>query len=302
VRDHRYADREEWLAARRKGLGGSDVPAVLGLSPWRTPLQVWAEKVGIEGGEELDSYPLRRGSHMEGLLWEELAIDVPAATEALPQHFVIVEGAEPWMLYSPDAFISEYLAPGQYRQVLGEAKSHPKGASDWDEGPPPHVLAQVQWGMHVCDLPACYVVVDLGTEFKWAKVERDTAWAEANVPILRAFWNMVLSETPPAPTGDEGDRDVLQRLWTRPQEGKTVALSDKLLELSWEYDEISAQQLSGKKRLEEIKAEIEFAMKDAEFGMLPDGSAFTWKTEGQAARPQPAWSKRVLRRKKAKER
>ena len=36
--------REEWLARRRSGIGGSDVAAVLGLSPWKSPRQVWLDK------------------------------------------------------------------------------------------------------------------------------------------------------------------------------------------------------------------------------------------------------------------
>lgn len=36
---------------RRTGIGGSDVAAVLGLSPWRTPMQVWMEKTGRESFE-----------------------------------------------------------------------------------------------------------------------------------------------------------------------------------------------------------------------------------------------------------
>ena len=40
--------REEWLSARRTGIGGSDIAAILGLSPWRTPLDVYRDKVDGE--------------------------------------------------------------------------------------------------------------------------------------------------------------------------------------------------------------------------------------------------------------
>ena len=40
------ADRDEWLALRKPYLGGSDIAAMLGLSPWKTPYQLWAEKTG----------------------------------------------------------------------------------------------------------------------------------------------------------------------------------------------------------------------------------------------------------------
>lgn len=36
--------RADWLKLRRRGIGGSDVAAILGLSKWRTPLEVWQDK------------------------------------------------------------------------------------------------------------------------------------------------------------------------------------------------------------------------------------------------------------------
>jgi predicted phage-related endonuclease len=42
---------EQWLADRRKRIGGSDIDAILGLSPYRTPVDVWAEKPGRSPGQ-----------------------------------------------------------------------------------------------------------------------------------------------------------------------------------------------------------------------------------------------------------
>ena len=38
--------RTQWLEARRKGLGGSDILAAAGLSRYKTPLQLWRDKIG----------------------------------------------------------------------------------------------------------------------------------------------------------------------------------------------------------------------------------------------------------------
>ena len=38
--------REQWLADRRKGIGGSDIGAILGLSPYRTLMDVFLDKRG----------------------------------------------------------------------------------------------------------------------------------------------------------------------------------------------------------------------------------------------------------------
>ena len=39
--------REEWLAYRRQGLGGSDAAAVLGISPFRTGVDLYYDKLGL---------------------------------------------------------------------------------------------------------------------------------------------------------------------------------------------------------------------------------------------------------------
>lgn len=38
---------EAWRAERRKGVGGSDVAAIMGMSPYKSPYEVWAEKTGV---------------------------------------------------------------------------------------------------------------------------------------------------------------------------------------------------------------------------------------------------------------
>ena len=44
--------REDWLQERRRGIGGSEAAAILGLSPWATPLDVYLDKIGE--GEEVE--------------------------------------------------------------------------------------------------------------------------------------------------------------------------------------------------------------------------------------------------------
>jgi putative phage-type endonuclease len=268
-----FGSREDWLTYRRKGLGGSDVPAILGLSPWATPLKVWADKCGI-ADDSPDTYTLRRGHHMERLLWRELEREV-VSIEVTPHDLCIAQGEEEWMLYSPDAFVAQRGKTGW--TALAEGKSHPRGASDWTEEPPPHVIAQVQYGMVVTGLPRCYVAVDLGTEFRWALVFKDEAWAETNLPILREFWTKVQEQTPPEPTGD--DANTLKRIYPREQAGLTVALDGRFLDLRWEMDQLDAQIRTLSERQADLKAQIVAEMKDAECAMLPDGSGWRLRAE-----------------------
>ena len=44
--------REEWLDWRRRGIGGSDVSAIIGISPFRTARDIYYDKLGIAAVEE----------------------------------------------------------------------------------------------------------------------------------------------------------------------------------------------------------------------------------------------------------
>lgn len=55
---------DEWLEMRKKYLGASDAPAVMKVSPWKTPFQLWEEKVGLEKGSH-ENAATRYGKEME---------------------------------------------------------------------------------------------------------------------------------------------------------------------------------------------------------------------------------------------
>ena len=69
----RPATREEWLALRKPYIGGSDVASVLGLSPWRTPYQLWAEKTGRQVEEPKNPLSLELGSYEEDFVARKYA-------------------------------------------------------------------------------------------------------------------------------------------------------------------------------------------------------------------------------------
>lgn len=55
---------KEWLELRKNYIGASDAPAIMQVSPWRTPYQVWQEKLGI-GGIQEETDAMRYGKRME---------------------------------------------------------------------------------------------------------------------------------------------------------------------------------------------------------------------------------------------
>lgn len=54
----------EWLQWRREGIGASDAPIIMGVSPWKTPYQLWEIKTGrVE--EEVGNWATQRGNELE---------------------------------------------------------------------------------------------------------------------------------------------------------------------------------------------------------------------------------------------
>src|ERR1022692_2906415 len=101
--------RKEWLASKVGGLGGSDMPGILGLSPYKTPIQVWESKVNPGSVPELDKECLWFGNALEPIIRQRYAMKFGAQVVApadIGTYFpnsrrfsdqTIVVGREPWM-------------------------------------------------------------------------------------------------------------------------------------------------------------------------------------------------------------
>lgn len=77
--------RDAWLAARKVGLGGSDLAVILGLSPFKTPLGLWLEKTGRAADDDLAA---RRRSVRFGSFAEDfVAAEYTLATGRAVQRF-----------------------------------------------------------------------------------------------------------------------------------------------------------------------------------------------------------------------
>jgi len=63
-------DRAVWLAQRMAGLGGSDMGAIFGLSPYRTPVDVWMEKTGRSDPQD-STLQMRFGNYAEEFVARE---------------------------------------------------------------------------------------------------------------------------------------------------------------------------------------------------------------------------------------
>jgi len=282
--------REEWLAERREGIGASDTPAILGLSPWRSPLDVWAEKTGtVEPDDLSDNEAVEFGNRLEGVIAEAFAERTGRDVHRWPSHHSIAHPDHPWMRCTPDAEDDQGLIQ---IKTTSEYKSN-----EWKDEPPLHYQVQVQHEMAVCNADQDTLVVLIGgNKLRWFDVPRNQAFIDVLIPRLAEFWRLVESETMPPVDGSLATARVLSRLYPE-DNGTVVDLSPVADAVDWAatLDEAKAMVKKAEALKREAENNLKAAIGDASFAVLADGRTFSHKLQERKEHLVKASSFRVLR-------
>jgi putative phage-type endonuclease len=269
--------RDEWLTERRRGIGGSDIPAILGLTPtYRTAIDVWMEKTGrrepSQVGEAADW-----GIRLEPVVAQHFA--EITGYKINRRNAILQHRDYPWMLANLDR---EVLVPGDGRGVL-EIKTTSAFLSDlWtDDKVPLAYQAQVQWYLAVTGYPFGYIAVLIGGQrFLKSRIDRDEEVIASLIAAGEGFWQCVLNDSMPEVDGSEACADVLSELYPRATPGKEIAATDlppTVLPLVEEYDTIKAQITELDSRKTFIENSIKQTMGDAECAWAGD-RPISWTT------------------------
>lgn len=183
---------------RTTGVGASEVSGILGQSPFRTPVGVWMEKVGLGGyGAETDA--MRNGTALEGGI---LAVAAETRGQRMTRNRVTFKHAS-WpdvpLFATPDGFTRR-------RDAVVEVKLVGHRWGDWRDGPPTYVQTQVQSQMAVFPRASHAVVVALiGSDVRTFEIEADRVMAEAITSDVRSWWEAYVRTeiAPPAETDDD---------------------------------------------------------------------------------------------------
>jgi putative phage-type endonuclease len=192
------AGSAEWLAARRKGVGGSDAAAIVGLSPWRTSLEVYLDKIGELVTDETPD--MRRGTLLEPVVLQMYA-DETGRFVHKPSG-IITNPKMPFALANLDGIASDVIAV-----EAKTARTHTGWGEPGTSDIPLVYLCQVQHYLMVSELSHADVAVLFGDfEFAIYPVEPDPEFQSMLMELEAAFWEMVKSRTPPDPVSAEDVR------------------------------------------------------------------------------------------------
>lgn len=276
-------EREAWLAERRTGIGGSDAAAVLGLSPWRTPVQVWLDKTG-KSSPEPETEAMRIGTELEDFVARRYMAETGRTVRRFNK--ILRRGH---LLGNVDRLVipeGEKIAShkGEIRtDTLLECKT---SSREWEDGVPVYYLTQVQhyMGLDPQLMHADVACLFLGRKhFEVFSVERDNEVIDSMAKRLEDWWNEYVVTGKMPPPVCEAD---CRLLWSRSNPGKTVDASDEIVRELEAYKAAKAEQDAAKARADAAKDKVLAAMGDAEVlaDPLTGKPLATWKSANDSSK------------------
>jgi len=277
-------NREDWLAHRRQGIGGSDGAAILGIHPWKTRMDVYLEKMGIEPAEEdpLKEERMAWGSWMEPQV--RGFYENQTGRKVLEQGILYHHEDKPWIRVTPDGIIGREDGQGGILEI--KATSSHALRKHWADGPPMWVKTQVYHGCYVMGATWGSIVVVSDGPPRWWDIELDGDFLDkVYLPELESFWNCVQTETPPDPDGSEACKKALASLYRN--EGwedtlEPVMLPNHFLSLDERRVQLTKSIKDYKREVELINQKIKAEMAKHGVGVLPDGTQYVWKKISKA--------------------
>lgn len=236
------------MVDRRGFIGASEVPAVLGLDSFMTPLKLWSIKTGaIEPDDLSDNEAVEWGTRLERLVSAKFA-------EA---HGVKVIAYKKRYVHPDFSFFTcelDNIVAGT--DELCEIKTVNAWAWKAWEKPdelPAKVIAQVMAQLGLSKRKVGWVACLCGGQkYIEKRIEFDADFYQNIVDKVFEFWQMVQEKTPPMAIA--GDDDLLLAL--NPRTSEDIPLIDSMNDAMRYYNQLGAEINEKGKEKDGIKAQI----------------------------------------------
>lgn len=264
-------DKAAWLAARNKGIGGSDASVIVGLNNWKSPFQLWMEKTGQAEPEDFtNNERIYWGSVLEETVAREFTIRTgkKVVRRGLLQHDDI-----PYLLASVDRLVVGEDAGLECKTANGFAEK----AWDGDNVPDAYYV-QCQHYMAVTGCDKWYIAVLIGGQkYRCKEIPRNEDDIKALLAAEAEFWRKVEAKEMPDVDGSESCTQALAEKFSGG--GPAIELpsvADESLDKIAELEDIKK---SIDEQIEAHKNGLRVMLGDAETGTTASGRRVTWKTQ-----------------------
>ena len=269
-------EREEWLKRRKSGIGGSDVASLLGLSPWRSAMDVYYDKVS-DRSDERETEAMRIGTALEQFVADRFEEETGRKTSRFNgllqvghcigniDRLVVPEGAR----------LGSYKDEIKTDELL-ECKTSSK---DWEGEVPAYYQAQVQhyMGLDPAFKRATVACLFLGFDkrFQTFRVERDDSLIRSMQEAVEAFWRDHVEKRVPPPPQNEDD---CRKLWLSNEPGKLVEADERLADVARQLAALTAELKAREDEAKALRGELMAALGDGETLAFNGQKLCTWKS------------------------
>lgn len=270
---------ERVMPDRKQLIGGSDVAAILGVSKWKTPFQLYQEKIGAFV-EEIT--PEKQKVFDRGHRWEPVVIEMMVDELKSRGHDVEIIARNERYLDPEYSFLAceidvELRIDGE--ELNGEIKTvHPFAAKEWGEPEtdevPIYYAAQVMHGLMIMPRRRSIIAALIGADdLRIHFMARD----EETITGIRAkeieFWQRIQDKNPPPPIDPEDVKWLYQR-----DGGTAIAASYDILEMVQHLKDMKARAKEQEGQIELLSARIKAFMGTNAVLLGPDGKPLAaWK-------------------------
>lgn len=265
-----------FLAQRKKGIGGSDIAAILGVSKFKTALDVYLSKTTDQ--PEQKGEHLYWGHALENPIIDRFVQDTGANVIRQPE--MRRHPDYEWAIANADALItnSDTIEAILEIKTSSAFKSREWGADDTDEVPIEYI-AQVQWYMWIYDVQEAYLAALIGgNQYRQYHIKRDDELIAMLAEKAQAFWqNHVIPRIPPEPQNGED----AQKLYPH-DNGDTAEADSATLTAYAELRELKAQEKELKAQIAAKEDLLKIKIGNYSTMQANGNTLFTWKTQSSS--------------------
>ena len=257
----------EWHNLRNEdaAVGGSDIGAIAGLSPWESAITKWAKKTGKISDELEPNMSMRLGNKLETPILEIFA-------EEHPDYEIFTTGTWAhkdfsWQRANPDAL---YRKPDGTWGII-----EVKFSRDYWSEVPQHYRAQVLWYMNVFAIQEAVLVALAGSSYQEFEVEWDSFEATSLIAAAYRFRESVLKVEMPDWDGSNSTFETIRAMNPKIEDGE-----EHLDELGVHYFNALTDFEQTEKRLTELKSRVLKAMAGKKRGIVYGEHAISLRARG----------------------
>lgn len=216
------------LKNRQRYCGGTDIAGILGISQWKTPLEIWNDKVN--GSDFKGNIHTEFGKQMEEPVAKwfkkkfekqyncKIKLEKPPALYH-PKHEIFIAHLDRIMTVTSDKPIEiDGVVIEPNVPIIIEIKTAGQQEyKNWQEDKlPDDYYCQIQHYYNVTGLEHSFIVALVGKHLQWKYIPRNQEFINGYTPQIVEWWNtFVIPQIPPDASGTDGDKKLIGRWYDK---------------------------------------------------------------------------------------